>query len=728
MSRNIGIGQLRKYLRSIDIFGDKFSFSSFGSPSFQTTFGGIATILITVTTIIISLVWGQDFYLRKNPYAVTKRVLKDTYDFVNITKSNFTLAFRIETSNGVFYNETDMFIRGYYLNNLEFNNVSMVKCQSILNETGQSFQNQKINFDEWFCVNYDNNVKQIGGDFSGDYGLLYFDFVVDYSSLDKILDQQLIASILVPQAYYNIDNITDPLGTKYVGYSRSLDPSTRRFNSYYFSKLELIDDQAILFENEQPTSVVGLYSFDTDLIIYKNIVKEQVELCTISIYYKTDFDQHTRKFLKIQGLLANVGGFVQVIFYILMFLVMPYNHYKMETSFINQFFTFGEPSPEATQLKLKLISTNKNELFKLKKSYIFNKTNSKNFNLFKSFAPLNKFLNEKNNQEKAENIKETEKDLNSKEASSKAVGMSSPLNSLNFTINKECSIYKEESNEVTGRKCLEVPNSNKKDSCVSNALNSAINNSKTPNKSPCSENCNSKKKKFQMKLGSLYKSPKTRESKSPQAKKNDKIEEMLIKSNIPETNSQLDETLPEDKKFDFFSLHLTTLAQKKRSGFNLDVSSTPIDEIQDYLKNNTYKKKYTITFAQFFLSSICKKRFFNRELEITTKILNEKLDISHYLKLNHDVHNLKKILLNYYQSFALNLQAKPSVFSISDMPLDLEVDNVDENVQETLAYFINKDKNEEMSAIDYICIQDLEHSLRQYIFDKCPDIKMLYKN
>lgn len=742
---NSRVGFARSNIRKIDIFGDKFTFSSFGKSHFKTTFGGLATLIIVVTTIVIGLLWGQDFYQRKNPYAVTKQVIKDSYEFINLTNSNFTLAFRFENSNGVPYSEDDVRIKGYYQNNNVFNNVSLVKCMSILNTTSDAFKSQKINFEDWFCTNYTSDVKELGGDYSSTYGVMFFDFEVKATSLHKISEYQLISSILVPKYTYNTDNLDDPLGIKYYGISRSLDPSTRRFNNYKFSKLELLDDQDMIFSNEKISSVIGLYSADIDLLILTDFKKEFIEVCTMSIYYLTDYSQNIRKFEKIQNVLAQVGGFIQIIFYVLMFLVMPYNRYKMETSFINHFFSFGAPESQGISKKYQLVNSNQNALIKLKRSYIKSKINNKTTNILKNIIPANLLHQEASKMKEITQIKEHDKEcskITNKETGSNLIGLKQ-FSNLSFSVNQECPIYMGESGNRSTKKLVPMFDEDLKrrgKSCE------ASQNSKEPSKTSDMVDANMPRKKLidtinqdntekpkkKMKLGGLFKRNNKKEvsveGKNSTAESGNKKENTRITYKAKASSASVydNEKLPDDRKFDFFYTHLSSLTQKKKSGFNIDTSVAPIEELQDYVKKNSVNKQFTISFFQYFKSLICQNWFPNKQLELTSAIVNQKLDISSYLKLVLDVQNLKKILLNYYQSLALNYQAKPNFFNIDEIPLDANVDKVSGNIQETVSYFINKDQYEEMSAIDYVCIQDLELPLKRYIFDKCPDIKMLY--
>ena len=86
-------------IRSIDIFGEQFNFTIFGKNKYNTTFGGFLTILIVFATIVISIMFGLDLVLKKNPKVLKERIVPQNYSFINATVQNFPIFWRISDDN-----------------------------------------------------------------------------------------------------------------------------------------------------------------------------------------------------------------------------------------------------------------------------------------------------------------------------------------------------------------------------------------------------------------------------------------------------------------------------------------------------------------------------------------------------------------------------------------------------------------------------------------------------
>ena len=104
-----------KFLRDIDILGVKFHFYSGKTLKKSTAFGGILTILLGVFSMLLFIIFGHNFFYRKNP-SVTMSVENDLkYEFIDLKKENIFFAFRIEDYDGNFINVTNiLYFKIYY--------------------------------------------------------------------------------------------------------------------------------------------------------------------------------------------------------------------------------------------------------------------------------------------------------------------------------------------------------------------------------------------------------------------------------------------------------------------------------------------------------------------------------------------------------------------------------------------------------------------------------------
>ena len=71
---------------AMDIYGMPFNFTIENAPKYRTTMGGVLTLLTLILFIIITIVFGQDFFDQNTP-----RILSDTrFPDVNSTYYNFS--------------------------------------------------------------------------------------------------------------------------------------------------------------------------------------------------------------------------------------------------------------------------------------------------------------------------------------------------------------------------------------------------------------------------------------------------------------------------------------------------------------------------------------------------------------------------------------------------------------------------------------------------------------
>ena len=52
-------------IKNLDIFGNKFQLNLNGANSYKTFIGGMATIFLAFSSLILSWYFGQDIYLKK---------------------------------------------------------------------------------------------------------------------------------------------------------------------------------------------------------------------------------------------------------------------------------------------------------------------------------------------------------------------------------------------------------------------------------------------------------------------------------------------------------------------------------------------------------------------------------------------------------------------------------------------------------------------------------------
>ncbi len=94
------MGYLNSFIKNLDIFGAKIQLNIRGNTKFSTLFGFLFSCACSIVVIITIILFGKDFYNKENPRLIYEIIKTSDYKEINISPSNFTIAFRIENHKG----------------------------------------------------------------------------------------------------------------------------------------------------------------------------------------------------------------------------------------------------------------------------------------------------------------------------------------------------------------------------------------------------------------------------------------------------------------------------------------------------------------------------------------------------------------------------------------------------------------------------------------------------
>lgn len=354
-----------KWLKHVDIFGSTFTFTIFGQSKHQTRIGGILSICFLALVIAFILLFGKDFFFRTNPQVLSYNEHPIENNKTILTNDSLVLPWTIVDLMGnevkfegliypmIYYwrYEKDPITNELYIANRL--SLGYDRCNA-------SFFEQKFDFNisNYYCSNL-NNVT-MGGSLDGDF----FDYISIYISYcpngapfssqgnctpldyyERMVGDGLMFKIKYPELSFQPNNIDNPMQISYSSYSVIININLQKDDYLFFHKAKLIDDQTLIFEDRKNVSAYSLVKHSQDFNYFSNNFLEtegtmsDFYFCTI--YLEKEIMIYHRSYMKLQNLIALIGGFIQLI--MICFEVVPLfiNNGLKEFDLITSFFNFN---------------------------------------------------------------------------------------------------------------------------------------------------------------------------------------------------------------------------------------------------------------------------------------------------------------------------------------------------------------------------------------------------
>ena len=373
------------YLKRIDLFAVNYNFESNGSQKHQTIEGACISFLAVTIIIVISFIFGKDVYERKKVKIMNGKELIEE-SIIEMKNFPFSITYAntepIESILEPLENVFDIFVELIIIDpfyKITYEPVTMDDCKNQLSyfegKSGDVFKrliastNRKnlcFNFKEFEPKLFVKNGRRLQNSNS-----ITVRVVPCHSRLDpdsrkncKYTKETFGEYIYVGFTYYEsfVENQDFANPIKYIdntiGYPVNLSASL--YYTLNISKDILFTDTGFLLENSSNIIYNNVASIENKVQINSNEVL-QVMLSSTNIRNKT-----SRSFMKLQELLANIGGFSNFIIILLNLFLSNYFKFKYRAFVhLNSFY--------------KILHDNKDLKLKLKSSLLFVEKNNLKF-------------------------------------------------------------------------------------------------------------------------------------------------------------------------------------------------------------------------------------------------------------------------------------------------------------------------------------------------------------
>ena len=423
-----------KILEQIDILGIKFHLYTGKNIKRRTPFGGILTILLVLLSILFFLIFGNNFFNRKNPTITMSIENNLKYDFLNFKKEQLLFAFRIEDYDAHFIDVTNiLYFKIYYYTTEQGENGeyhSKIRDDflpyHICNDSDFPDINLTKTYGKLFCPEFGEN--KFGGYWDSP-NLYYFEIQVffcengtHYSSNNKKCtslntlreflnqDHPKFFAFYYPLIEFNPLSYNQPLVRRYKNLYYCLSYNLQRNDDIFLKKTIFNDDKGWLFNTNKNLSKWGVDSIKSTYAYFsdQDLIKDgsSTKIYEINLYSTMEKNYYTRYYVKLQNVIAITGSIINIFVYLfeaishfvgenIQKLEIIQNTFEYNDNKCKKIRSIKEYSHQGTDINLKHLYTNEFNDIQSKLDCSIKKTNNK-----KQVSLFNLDLNENENYNK----------------------------------------------------------------------------------------------------------------------------------------------------------------------------------------------------------------------------------------------------------------------------------------------------------------------------------------
>jgi len=342
-------------IKNFDTFGKEFKFNIEGG-KLKTFLGGLINILLMLGTLVCIWYFGKDLYEKKSPVFLSEEVILQKAPFINIEhfENEIIFAIKIETEDGDIAHEDGFYFPIFFvydeIKDTE-NEIEKEQCDS------DRFNNDpRMDEDKYYCYSYN---KTFGERLFNINPEILYDDETDNKNRGSYVDNGLIlkfelrkCSIVYEQKY----NITCPTPSEYIKYDKNvprfimsyfissnlINPKdyTKPYRSFFKFYEDIANKKKAYFRNpsylvSQVKSDVGFLfeTFENKFFLeFNELLKLDSDsefMEGFNFYFEFNlsprFKIYRRIYIKIQDLIAQVGGFMSLITFVTQFLYSFYS-------------------------------------------------------------------------------------------------------------------------------------------------------------------------------------------------------------------------------------------------------------------------------------------------------------------------------------------------------------------------------------------------------------------
>ena len=382
------VGKCRKVLYSFDLLCQPPQFRIFNEEKYKTSFSLVLSIIIIFILISFTLFSIIDFFKFKNPSIIYYKDNNKSTNRTFLIKDTLLIFGFLENENLSLVKNTDAFFELELVEN--YNNGSSFSFPLIVEncEFGKNLDfKYKDNLggfsgliNDFYCISRKNGDLPLFYDYNG-YNTINIHSKITNNS--KYTGDDLLLLIINGNDIIEHHNRDNPFSNNYFsGSYTSFSSSKLTIINYYFQFINYDSDTGLIFPNSKIFNGKSFSHMTTIQTYIKEKNESMIGVITVGIS-NVNFDNYKRIYPRIQSLLAEIMGVLDLLLEIGQFLVNIIKNKRMSKDIVCSLLTENKieenKSHHNSKKKNKIIKEDKNISLEQKKfEESINKMNNKN--------------------------------------------------------------------------------------------------------------------------------------------------------------------------------------------------------------------------------------------------------------------------------------------------------------------------------------------------------------
>lgn len=320
--------KFKSIFRNLDLLSPKIGFEYDGCSNYKSYFGSLYSLIFILSTTSVTLLFGQDFYLRSNPSVSTSQVINETSSLMFNSNETFTVYAFLENAalsdNVLSKYEIDLVSyavlkapNGTVTTSRTVMPSPLVKCNT-LNLTLNPQIEKIFSFKDsvgFYCMKYLNLVFENGfSEIPSSYLNLRLSRCIGCPHTSVLGD---FFSVAMVDSFNDHSNYTNPI--QYKLNSQTYQINDGLLKRYYFrlTKNTYISDNGWILGDLVNYEYIALKDIANDIVLTAPNPSYSYPLLWLTFESPRLSLYTVRMYLKIQDFCANAGGFINAYFIII---------------------------------------------------------------------------------------------------------------------------------------------------------------------------------------------------------------------------------------------------------------------------------------------------------------------------------------------------------------------------------------------------------------------------